>query len=161
MTDDTLADSMQKSRRVKPPVDLAADANVNDEAHDRTEQGRQVLWEQAAERVASGRKWDQVLDWPNPPLAPLGILRESTGVGGPIVHDELRQHDAGRETGASAKPHLTMSVAELPKARAGKIMRRLLKAVAEQRKVGDRTTLADSTVRDLIRSSAPVTNSTK
>ena len=43
-----------------------------------------------------------------------------------------------------------MVVAELPKTRSGKIMRRLLKDVAENREVGDVTTLADSTVMDLI-----------
>ena len=45
-----------------------------------------------------------------------------------------------------------MIVAELPKTRSGKIMRRLLKDVAEHREVGDVTTLADSTVMDLIKS---------
>ncbi len=45
-----------------------------------------------------------------------------------------------------------MVVDELPKTRSGKIMRRLLKDVAENREVGDVTTLADSTVMDLIAS---------
>ena len=44
-----------------------------------------------------------------------------------------------------------MIVAELPKTRSGKIMRRLLRDVAENREVGDVTTLADSTVMDLIK----------
>jgi acetyl-CoA synthetase len=44
-----------------------------------------------------------------------------------------------------------MIVPELPKTRSGKIMRRLLKDVAEHREVGDVTTLADSTVMDLIK----------
>ena len=43
-----------------------------------------------------------------------------------------------------------MVVPELPKTRSGKIMRRLLQDVAEHRDVGDVTTLADSTVMDLI-----------
>jgi acetyl-CoA synthetase len=43
-----------------------------------------------------------------------------------------------------------MVVPELPKTRSGKIMRRLLRDVAEDREVGDVTTLADSTVMDLI-----------
>jgi acetyl-CoA synthetase len=42
-------------------------------------------------------------------------------------------------------------VAELPKTRSGKIMRRLLRDVAENRELGDVTTLTDSTVMDLIR----------
>jgi acetyl-CoA synthetase len=41
-------------------------------------------------------------------------------------------------------------VAELPKTRSGKIMRRLLRDVAEHRSIGDVTTLADTTVMDLI-----------
>ena len=45
-----------------------------------------------------------------------------------------------------------MVVPELPKTRSGKIMRRLLRDVAEHREVGDVTTLADSTVMDLIKS---------
>ena len=44
-----------------------------------------------------------------------------------------------------------MVVAELPKTRSGKIMRRLLKDVAEKRDVGDVTTLADSSVMDQIK----------
>ena len=44
-----------------------------------------------------------------------------------------------------------MIVAELPKTRSGKIMRRLLRDVAENRELGDVTTLTDSTVMDLIK----------
>ena len=49
-----------------------------------------------------------------------------------------------------AKPRSIMVVPELPKTRSGKIMRRLLRDVAEHRETGDSTTLADSTVMDLI-----------
>ena len=62
---------------------------------------------------------------------------------------ELRSH-VQKEIGAIAKPRQVMIVPELPKTRSGKIMRRLLKDVAEKREVGDVTTLADSTVMDLI-----------
>ena len=44
-----------------------------------------------------------------------------------------------------------MVVEELPKTRSGKIMRRLLRDVAENRELGDVTTLTDSTVMDLIK----------
>ena len=54
------------------------------------------------------------------------------------------------EIGPIAKPRQIMIVAELPKTRSGKIMRRLLKDVAENREVGDVTTLADSSVMSLI-----------
>ena len=55
-----------------------------------------------------------------------------------------------KEIGPIAKPRQILIVAELPKTRSGKIMRRLLRDVAENREVGDVTTLADSTVMDLI-----------
>ena len=54
------------------------------------------------------------------------------------------------EIGPIAKPRQIMVVPELPKTRSGKIMRRLLKDIAENREVGDVTTLADSSVMGLI-----------
>jgi acetyl-CoA synthetase len=78
------------------------------------------------------------------------ILREEAGDGGPDVINELRNHVA-KEIGAIAKPRQVMVVAELPKTRSGKIMRRLLKDVAEDRETGDVTTLADSSVMDKIK----------
>jgi acetyl-CoA synthetase len=77
------------------------------------------------------------------------ILRESAGDGGEDIVADLRNHVA-KEIGAIAKPRQIMVVAELPKTRSGKIMRRLLRDVAEKREIGDVTTLADSTVMDLI-----------
>jgi acetyl-CoA synthetase len=61
----------------------------------------------------------------------------------------LRNHVA-KEIGAIAKPRQIMIVAELPKTRSGKIMRRLLRDVADHRELGDVTTLTDSSVMDLI-----------
>jgi acetyl-CoA synthetase len=63
----------------------------------------------------------------------------------------LRDHVA-KEIGPIAKPRQIMVVPELPKTRSGKIMRRLLRDVAENRQIGDVTTLADSSVMDLISS---------
>jgi acetyl-CoA synthetase len=77
------------------------------------------------------------------------ILRESAGDGGEGVVKELRDHVA-KEIGGIAKPKSIMVVPELPKTRSGKIMRRLLRDVAENRPPGDSTTLADSSVMDLI-----------
>ena len=77
------------------------------------------------------------------------ILRESAGDGGPDVVAELRAHVA-KEIGAIAKPRSIMVVAELPKTRSGKIMRRLLRDIAENREVGDVTTLADDSVMQQI-----------
>ena len=65
------------------------------------------------------------------------------------VIQELRNHVA-KEIGPIAKPRQILLVAELPKTRSGKIMRRLLRDVAEHRELGDVTTLADPTVMNLI-----------
>ena len=80
------------------------------------------------------------------------ILRGSVGAeesGGTAILAELRNHVA-KEIGPIAKPRQIMIVPELPKTRSGKIMRRLLRDIAEHREVGDQTTLADSNVMDLI-----------
>lgn len=77
------------------------------------------------------------------------ILREGAANEGGDTVEALRQHVA-KEIGPIAKPRQIMVVPELPKTRSGKIMRRLLRDVAENREVGDVTTLADSSVMDLI-----------
>jgi acetyl-CoA synthetase len=83
------------------------------------------------------------------------ILRGSVADGGGAdIAEELRKHVA-TEIGPIAKPRQIMVVQELPKTRSGKIMRRLLRDVAENRAVGDVTTLADSSVMDLIASRLP------
>jgi acetyl-CoA synthetase len=66
------------------------------------------------------------------------------------IVEELRNHVA-KEIGPIAKPKRILIVPELPKTRSGKIMRRLLRDVAEGRQVGDATTLADTSVMDLIK----------
>jgi acetyl-CoA synthetase len=73
---------------------------------------------------------------------------------GDALVQELRQHVA-REIGPIAKPRQIMVVPELPKTRSGKIMRRLLRDVAEHRDMGDVTTLADPTVMNLIETKLP------
>ena len=77
------------------------------------------------------------------------ILRGGAQDNGDETVQELRNHVA-KEIGPIAKPRQIMVVPELPKTRSGKIMRRLLKDVAENREVGDVTTLADSSVMGLI-----------
>jgi acetyl-CoA synthetase len=63
---------------------------------------------------------------------------------------ELRKHVA-TTLGPIAKPRQVIVVAELPKTRSGKIMRRLLRDIAEDREIGDVTTLADSAVMSRIK----------
>jgi acetyl-CoA synthetase len=78
------------------------------------------------------------------------ILRADAGEGGAEIVQELRTHVA-KEIGAIAKPRQIMVVEELPKTRSGKIMRRLLRDIAENRELGDVTTLTDSSVMNLIK----------
>ena len=59
--------------------------------------------------------------------------------------DELREH-VSKKIGAIAKPDDIIFTADLPKTRSGKIMRRLLRDIAEGKAIGDTTTLADPSV---------------
>ncbi|AKT50463.1 acetate--CoA ligase [Arsenicicoccus sp. oral taxon 190] len=77
------------------------------------------------------------------------ILREGAEQTDSTV-EELRAHVA-QEISPIAKPKSVMIVSELPKTRSGKIMRRLLKDVAEGREIGDATTLTDASVMDFIK----------
>lgn len=61
------------------------------------------------------------------------------------LRDELREHVA-LKIGALARPDDILFSADLPKTRSGKIMRRLLRDIAEGRALGDTTTLADQSV---------------
>jgi len=67
---------------------------------------------------------------------------------------ELKAH-VSKEIGPIAKPKQIQFVSELPKTRSGKIMRRLLKDVAEDRALGDTTTLTDASVMELIKEKLP------
>lgn len=81
------------------------------------------------------------------------ILRGSAAEDEGLV-EELRAHVA-QQLGPIAKPKRILPVAELPKTRSGKIMRRLLRDVAENRDLGDVSTLTDSSVMDLIQTKLP------
>jgi len=76
------------------------------------------------------------------------ILRASAVADKDIVQT-LRNH-VGREIGPIAKPKQILVVPELPKTRSGKIMRRLLKDIAEGREFGDASTLADAGIMQTI-----------
>jgi acetyl-CoA synthetase len=71
----------------------------------------------------------------------------------PELGEELRAHVATK-IGPTARPKLLIFTDELPKTRSGKIMRRLLRDVAEGRALGDTTTLADPAVVEEIRKRA-------
>ena len=80
------------------------------------------------------------------------ILKQRTEAT-PEVVEEIRQHVADK-IGPTARPKRLFVVPDLPKTRSGKIMRRLLRDVAEGRDLGDTTTLADESVVEEIRSRA-------
>jgi acetyl-CoA synthetase len=82
------------------------------------------------------------------------ILRESGTDSGEDLVQTLRTHVA-KDIGPIAKPRQIMVVQELPKTRSGKIMRRLLRDIAENRELGDVTTLTDSSVMNIIKDKLP------
>ncbi len=86
------------------------------------------------------------------------ILRGDGGQEGDDLAAELRNYVA-QVLGPIARPRQILVVAELPKTRSGKIMRRLLRDVAENRSLGDVTTLTDSAVMDLIKEQLPTAKS--
>ena len=89
------------------------------------------------------------------------ILRgQPQEIDGDAIAKELRDHVA-KEIGPIAKPRQILVVPELPKTRSGKIMRRLLRDVAEHRQLGDVTTLTDSAVMDLISEKLPTAASSE
>jgi acetyl-CoA synthetase len=73
----------------------------------------------------------------------------------PEMLKELREH-VGKKIGPIAKPANIVFTPDLPKTRSGKIMRRLLRDVAENRPLGDTTTLADAGVEKEIATRAVV-----
>jgi acetyl-CoA synthetase len=93
----------------------------------------------------------------NDPVTGQAIVAFVTVRGGvdtsPELGEELRGHVAAK-IGPTARPKLVVFTDELPKTRSGKIMRRLLRDVAEGRALGDTTTLADPAVVDEIRKRA-------
>ena len=74
------------------------------------------------------------------------IIAYVTLRGGLEVDEQVLRNHVAHEIGAIAKPKTIFFTPELPKTRSGKIMRRLLRDVAEGRNLGDTTTLADASV---------------
>jgi acetyl-CoA synthetase len=90
-----------------------------------------------AEAAVIGRK-DEIK---GETIAAFVTLKEGVE-GNPQKIEELKQHVV-KKIGAIARPKVIFFTAELPKTRSGKIMRRLLRDIAEGRTLGDTTTLAD------------------
>ena len=80
------------------------------------------------------------------PNTKIGVRAAGGGVrAGAALMDELKEHVV-RKIGAIARPDQILYAADLPKTRSGKIMRRLLRDIAEGKALGDTTTLADPNV---------------
>jgi acetyl-CoA synthetase len=69
MTNETLSNMLHEERRFEPPEALAADANLKAEAYDRANEDRLAFWAEQADRLTWDTRWDEVLDWSNPPFA--------------------------------------------------------------------------------------------
>jgi acetyl-CoA synthetase len=78
------------------------------------------------------------------------VIARGTHTASDELGEEVRQHVA-KKLGAIARPKTVIFTDELPKTRSGKIMRRLLRDVAEGRALGDTTTLADPNVVEEIK----------
>jgi acetyl-CoA synthetase len=90
-------------------------------------------------------------------LAAFVTLKEGTGPSD-ALRDELKAHVV-KKIGALARPDDILFTADLPKTRSGKIMRRLLKDIAEGRTLGDTTTLADPSVVERLKNQYEATES--
>jgi acetyl-CoA synthetase len=86
------------------------------------------------------------------------VTLKSQYVGDDAVAAELREHVA-RMIGKIARPHAIIFTDDLPKTRSGKIMRRLLRDVAQGRQLGDVTTLANAEIVEQIRDLAEARSS--
>ena len=70
LSDETLSNLSHEERRFEPPAELAANANVKAEAYDEADGGpARRSGPKQAERLDWAQKWDQVLDWDDPPFA--------------------------------------------------------------------------------------------
>ncbi len=78
------------------------------------------------------------------------VILRGTATTSDELREEIRQH-VSKKLGPIARPRVVIVVPDLPKTRSGKIMRRLLRDVAEGRALGDTTTLADESVVEEIR----------
>ena len=83
-------------------------------------------------------------------IAAFVTVKEGVAVSDDLAQ-ELRKHVADK-IGAIARPESVTCASDLPKTRSGKIMRRLLKDVAEGKALGDTTTLADPAVVEQLKS---------
>jgi acetyl-CoA synthetase len=143
-----------------PHAYLAGDGCKRDEDGDYWFMGRiDDVMNVSGHRISTAEVESALVDHPSvAEAAVVGRLDEVTGQAicafvslktgvkdSPAFADELRAH-VGQKLGKFTMPKYLTFTQELPKTRSGKIMRRLLRDIAEGRILGDTTTLADSTV---------------
>mgnify|MGYP003417650288 CR=1 FL=1 len=125
-----------------------------------------MLKRRQAQRDLAAMEEPTVAPSPNPAVAEaavVGAADATTGQaiiayvilrGGEDVDAEVLRAHVADEIGAIAKPKQIYITPDLPKTRSGKIMRRLLRDVAEGRNIGDTTTLADASIVDELQARA-------
>jgi acetyl-CoA synthetase len=101
------------------------------------------------DRVAEAAVVGKHHDLKGQSIAAFVTVKEGIDTGSGLA-DELKAHVA-QKIGAIARPEVILFTVDLPKTRSGKIMRRLLKDIAEGRAVGDTTTLADPAVVEALK----------
>jgi acetyl-CoA synthetase len=69
VSQETLSNLLNETRRFVPPPELAASANVTAEAYDEAAADRLAFWAKQADRLTWAQRWDSVLDWSNAPFA--------------------------------------------------------------------------------------------
>jgi acetyl-CoA synthetase len=69
VSEETLSNLLREDRRFEPPAEIAEHANLGAEAYDRAAQDREAFWAEQAGRLDWDTRWDQVLDWSDPPFA--------------------------------------------------------------------------------------------
>ena len=69
MSNEALANLSHEDRRFPPSAEFAANANLTAADYDAAARDRVAFWEKQAERLTWETKWDQALDWSNPPFA--------------------------------------------------------------------------------------------
>ena len=67
--EEVISNLLHEHRHFEPPADLAASANLRADAYERASADRLGFWAEQAERLTWAQRWDEVLDWSNPPFA--------------------------------------------------------------------------------------------
>src|SRR5690348_12283693 len=69
VTEQNISNLSHEDRVFEPPADLAANANLTEASYEEASADRLAFWEKQADRLTWDTRWDQVLDWSNPPFA--------------------------------------------------------------------------------------------